>query len=1112
MKIATKKIAWIGIGALLTMTAGAPAVADDTELLLVTPGTNPNPFNANIMLIVDSSGSMGSIEKATEPYDSTRTYSGACDTTRMYWSRTGAVPSCDASNTQWVTDAAFTCKRADRQLDGIGLYQGILVQYRDDGTGGTSWNTLAAGANSETVECLDDSGFDGDPPDHYAQAGTNLAPYTSDAAREVPWGSYPATENYTVFDGNYINWRASPETIEISRIDMVKVATKTAMDSINSSNIGIMRFNQTEGGVVIQSLIDLDSNRTELATVIDGIDADGWTPLSETLYEAALYWLGREAHYGNLISEHTTDPAGLSSTTAPIVYAEPDSPVCTKNYNVLLSDGLPTRDEGGMTLAPTLPDFAAKLGRATCSGTGMGDCLDDIAEYLSLPDLSVDQKGDQFVTTHTIGFTQDIPILQNAAEASGGDYYMADDIEGLTLALLKIFEEANTQELAFTSPAVAVNTFNRTRNLNDLYMSVFNAENSYHWPGNLKKYHLENSVIVDANNAPAVDPATGFFYDSSRSIWTDVDPDGRDVESGGAAHKLPTPDSRRLFTNNGDSDLSAGSNAISKANAGAFTLADFGLTGATTDPTIDQTIDWLRGSDEFDEDANPSTTQRNAMGDPLHSQPAALVYGGSPGSEEVVVYTATNDGYLHAIDAATGVELWSFIPRELLSRTATLLFNPNASYKSYGIDGDVVPVFIDRDNNGQIDGSDFAYILFGMRRGGNNYYAIDVTDKNAPKLLWNSTYSGAGQSWSRPTVARVNLDDASLNADKGVVIIGAGYDPVHDGYTYPATEDNSGAAILMLDLTTGAELWRASRDVSADLVLSNMTRSFPSQVRVVDLDGDRFADRMYAADVGGQIWRMDIYGGQPASALVTGGVIAQIGAEGIATPSAADTRRTYNTPDVAIFVDNAQSRRFISVNIGTGYRAHPLDTSAVDAFYSFRDPDVFTRLAQSDYDTYSVATNTDFVEVAGSTQAVVTASDRGWKFTLPATEMVLSNSAVFNNEIFFVAFAPDTVSAADCSVNVGRNVLYRMSILNGDPIVDDLSTIADEAADAARATALQQGGIAPSPQFLFPSPDDPDCTGADCAPPPLGCVGVECFDPGFQNNPVRTLWTQDGIE
>ena len=47
---------------------------------------------------------------------------------------------------------------------------------------------------------------------------------------------------------------------------------------------------------------------------------------------------------------------------------------------------------------------------------------------------------------------------------------------------------------------------------------------------------------------------------------------------------------------------------------------------------------------------------------------------------------------------------------------------------------------------------------------------------------------------------------------------------------------------------------------------------------------------------------------------------------------------------------------------------------------------------------------------------------------------------------------------------------------------------------------------------FFQQPDDPACTGADCSPPPIGCVGVECFDPEFENNPVRTLWSQDGIE
>jgi type IV pilus assembly protein PilY1 len=1124
MKIAAMKTTWMSFGIALALLSGAPIWADDTELLLVTPGTNDNPFNANILLILDSSGSMRGDVEINKPYDNTFTYAGDCDTNVMYWSRTGLVPGCAEANSRYVEKNSFVCKKARRQILGIGLYQGVMVQYRVDKTEAKSWRTLEQKFNTQVVECQDDSGFDGDGDKKYAQAGTDLDEYTNDPDRELAWGSFPASESYTVFDGNYLNWRATPEKITLSRMDVVKTATKIAMDSINSSNIGIMRFNARDGGPVIQDMIDLDSNRAALASVVDNIDADGRTPLSETLYEAALYWLGEPAHYGELINEHTTDPNALV-TLEPEIYKAPDSPVCTKNYNVLLTDGEPVDDFDTPLLAPTLPNFSAKLGgRTACIGPNQGDCLDDIAEYLSIPDLIPGEKGDQFVTTHTIGFAINLPILQSAADVSGGDYYLADDVENLTLALLQIFKEANEQELAFTSPAVAVNTFNRTQNLNELYMSVFRSQVKVHWPGNLKKYRLSNrtvldangdpkieTIIVDANGNPAIDPLTGFFADTSKSIWTAGVVDGKEVELGGAANQLPDPLTRKVYTNNGNSDLTAGTNSLTASNVASFSLGDFGLSGATGEPTLEEMLDWMRGADVLDEDNNPATTQRDVMGDPLHAQPAAMVYGGSAGNEAVVVFAATNDGYLHAIDADTGEELWSFVPKELLPRSAALMFNPDSNYKSYGIDGDVVPVFVDRDRNGIIDGTDFAYVIFGMRRGGSSYYALDVTDKNSPKLLWNVSYPGMGQSWSHPVVTRVKLDDAGLNADNAVVIIGAGYDPVHDTQTFPAADDNSGAGVLMLDLVSGAELWRAGRNIGADLVLSNMNRAIPSQIRAIDLDGDRFADRMYAADVGGQLWRFDIFSGQTAASLVTGGVVAQLGAEGIAAPTPAETRRTYNSPDVALFVDGTQNRRFLAVNFGTGYRAHPLDTSATDRFYSFRDPDVFGRLSQFEYNNYNVATDADFVEVAGSTQAVVTSNDRGWKFTLPADQMVLSNSAVFNDEIFFVGFSPDSVSAQDCTVRVGRNFLYRMTLLNGDPIVDNISTVADAIADTERVTELQQGGIAPAPQFLFPSAD-PNCVGDECKIPPLGCVGVECFDPGFENNPVRTLWTQDGIE
>jgi type IV pilus assembly protein PilY1 len=335
---------------------------------------------------------------------------------------------------------------------------------------------------------------------------------------------------------------------------------------------------------------------------------------------------------------------------------------------------------------------------------------------------------------------------------------------------------------------------------------------------------------------------------------------------------------------------------------------------------------------------------------------------------------------------------------------------------------------------------------------------------------------------------------------------------VHDTSGHPASADGVGAGIHILDLKSGAELWRASSDNAADLQLSAMTRSMPNTVRVIDLSGDGLADRMYASDMGGQVWRFDIANGNTAASLVAGGVIARFGAEGITTPTAGETRRFYNSPDVAMFNDERQNRRFISVSIGSGYRAHPLDLGATDRFYSLRDPDIFNSLSQTDYDNYVPLTESDLVDVAGQVDVTITSADAGWMLTLPANQMVLADSVTFNDEVFFVSFSPDTAGAAACNVGQGTNYLWRVSILNGDPIVPDVGNIPTGSEDDARRTELAQGGIAPSPQFLFPSPDDPNCTGEDCSPPPVGCIGVECFDPGFKNNPVRTLWTQDGIE
>ncbi len=1086
MNRALRRTRGASLGLLLVVLTGAPALADDTELMLVTPDVVVKP---NILFMLDTSGSMLGTVRTKTPYNPGDPYGGACDSDAIYWTDVDVAPSCTSD--QKIPKSEFACRAADARLAGIGSYADTMVQFRET-AGVERWQELAPGDDG-TVECMADSGRHGDGTAG-VYATNNGDKFTADATQELAWGSAPATVTYTVYDGNYLNWKSSALEVDVRKIDILKSVTKSVLNSISDVNVGIMRFNGSNGGVVIKAMSDLDADRDAILNKVDSLPAQGNTPLAEVMYEGALYWRGAAAFFGN--GHSLTDPAAVSASGS---YIPPGTAVCTKNYNVLLSDGQPQDNSNqAPSLVGNLPGFTGQ-----CEAAGDGTCLQEIAHYLATA-----AEEEERVITHTIGFADDIPSLEGTAAGAGGQYFRADDVETLTTVLLKIFTDIQKQSMSFTAPSVSVNSFNRTQNLNDLYMAVFSAKGNVHWPGNLKKYRIADGRIVDADDADAVNPTSGFFDANSRSLWSDT-PDGAEVEAGGAAHKLPAPAARKLYTNKG-----TGGGLVAVSTSSVMS-SELGLTGSAGEPTHQELIDWMHGKDVRDEDLQPDTDTRFVMGDPLHSQPAAVVYGGSAGDPHVVVFVATNDGYLHAIDGKEGNELWSFIPAELLGDMNRLYFDPETTFKHYGIDGNIVPVVFDENNDGTINGDDFVYLVFGMRRGGNSYYALDVTDRNNPKLLWLTQLPEAGQSWSTPVVAMVDTDDTDnpdSRIENAVLIVGGGYDPVHDTPAYPTSaRDTQGAGIHMLDLFTGTPVWSAGpADSAADLKLDDMKRAIPTDIRVVDLTGDGLADRMYAVDIGGQVWRFDITNGNPVNRLVEGGVIARLGPEGTGD-DLDNPRRFYNSPDVAIFQDPIQGRRFISVSIGSGYRAHPLNTSATDMFFSVRDPAVFNRLTADDYANYDVTTIDRLVSVTPGTPATIGPLDRGWRYTLPDNQAVLADSLTFADSVFIVAFSPEVNTNNPCQPSAGLNLLYQVNVANGDFAVNNLDSPVDRE-ETPYATEIAQGGIAPSPAALFPASTAEDCEGAECAEPPIFCVGAECFDPGFDNNPVRTLWTQDGIE
>lgn len=1132
--------------------------ADDTEIFTATP-TSSTTTRPNILFVIDTSGSMDTDVVERVDYDPAVTYSGSCSTSRVYWKTpSGNTPRCDGRNPteQWVSTSNFVCKTALDNLNIHGTWpQGPAAQWR---TGRRDrWDSLDSGRDSY-IECKADQDIGHglvDNDNKYAADGSN-GPFSTNSSQSISWTG-DAGSSYTFYAGNYLNYLTSAATTTQTRLQIVQSAAKSTLDRLSNVNVGLMRFStDADGGMVIYPMTAIETARTPMKTAIDNLNANGGTPLSETMLEAYRYWTGDNVGFG-LDSLPSASVASSRTGTNNSKYLSPLGNACQKNFIVYLTDGDPTVDQAAESTIEALPNFSTLAGvtdgQCTDNGAlgtegggaslGDGRCLDDLAKYMYQKDfyddttLANNVEPTENIRTYTIGFgtgvsARGLALLQTTASVGGGSFYEAADSASLTEAFNNIINEVVDVDTSFTSPAVSVNAFNRTQNLNDLFITVFKPTDTYHWPGNLKKYRLDpDGTIKDSNNAAAVDPNTGFFKNSAQSYWSGSN-DGSDVELGGAANELPDPTTRNVFTDiaaiSGVTDnLSDSRNAIADANT-LIESADLGIPGDPTDPATvaERTvlINWTRGQDVDDEDRDSvRTEQRFMMGDPLHAQPVSVVYGGTSSSPDAVVFTANNDGYLHAIDPDDGSELWTFIPSELLTRVRDLRTDAVSSFKRYGLDGNLVAYKIDRDGDGIVESSDGDQVLlfFGMGRGGNNYYALDVTSRNSPRLLWrhggNDTLVGLGQSWSTPVITKVLVGTGSgQNSDRLVAIFGGGYDPTQDAIPY--NTDDVGNRLFMVDAVTGNLLWHAGPssgfgyDSTANFKHAKLNNSIPADVRVIDITSDGYADRMYAADTGGRVWRFDIINGETADNLVRGGVFASLGVADGTGSSPADARRFYVAPDVSLL--NRSGTYYLNIAIGSGHRGHPLNTEIHDRFYSLWDPKPFNAMTAAEYSSMVAITDTDpgLVDVTTSASPTIPAGSKGWKIELRsgstwAGEKVLSAARTFDGAIIFSTYAPvGNTTPQTCGASAGTNTAYAVRSSDGGAAYDRDGDGVFETSD--RQQQLDQQGIAPSAVVLFPTPD-PTCTGSACQPPPVCLIGVEDCGVDFSNTPKRTFWSQE---
>ncbi|MDP2746003.1 PilC/PilY family type IV pilus protein [Pseudomonas sp.] len=768
-------------------------------------------------------------------------------------------------------------------------------------------------------------------------------------------------------------------------------------------NIGLMRYKglrtncpndnrnceNEQGGHIVSPVQRLtSSNADTMKGVVNNIGLDDWTPLSETYYEAYRYMTGQAPVWAAARS--------VSSSMSGGKYISPITHACQKSHIIYVTDGEPTRDVGSNAAIKSLAGVNTTYKSNTCSNSD-GQCLPHLAEYMANQDLfpapapfADPTNRKQTVTSHFVGFTVDLPLLRNAATAGAGSYYTSDNVSGLTAALKAIIIDITAENTSFAAPSVAVSAFNNLGFRNDLYYALFRPAEGANWPGNVKRYKLGkdtagNPLIVDQNNNAAIDDSTGFFSNSASSFWS-ATADGSDVARGGVAGRLLNPDTRNIFTWTGADRTATATNGVTGSvslNAASYRLntSNTALTntmlGASDTTQKNQFINWARGK-------NTDGTNRLAIADVLHNEPKLVAYvtdedlnrvqtAPLTSPEQLYMFFGSNEGFIHAIDPKTGNEKFSFIPKELLPNPGAYLTNAKGSTnKKYGIDGQInLWTSYRTPTAGDVTASrrvlDKAILYAGMRRGGSNYYALDVSNIDAPAFKWmiKGAYNAAptpgfeklGMTFSAPKLADVKIN----NVQTKVLIFSGGYDRDHDNIgTNAPKADSLGNALYVVDAETGKLLWRAggSGDTGANLQIASMTNSMPADPTIVDINGDGLADIIYASDLRGQVFRFDINnantGINPTSTFATGGRIAQLGGATIA-----DNRRFFSSPDVALIRERG-GKTYFTISIGSGFRESPLNTDTDDRFYVLRDSNVFIKPS-----TYTTITESDLTNVTG---------------------------------------------------------------------------------------------------------------------------------------------------
>jgi type IV pilus assembly protein PilY1 len=1106
-----KLISFTSLFAVLCLSANS--FADDTELYVFesTARTGSRP---QVLIIFDNSGSMRTIETSAEAgYNPAITYpavgsDNSLQERMVYFTKGGIdntslpVPDSPSESRRFLGDING-CETSWEYLNNYGVFTGFFREYSFSGQNGT-WKEVPDnnGANIEVIDCFDDidnkkwrnakdqpSGFPIDSagtkknPQRYTEVNGSSNQSEIDAAlvkaKQTGFGTGQAI---TLYSDNYLRWYHGPKVIEPkSRIDIAKEVIKNTIVTTPSVDFGLAIFNinafdegDADGGRIISGIKTMsEANKITLLSTISNLNPQTNTPLCETLYESYRYFSGQSVTFGNKDKK----PSGYSYTPnqpprdttieSGSNYISPFKECQNRAYVVYITDGVPTLDNNADSMIKALPKVDTVGFKNT--SPAFTSYLPNLAGWMNNNDVNPNLAEDQNVSTYTIGFSDGADdaaqLLTKTAELGGGQYFAAKSATELSSALQKVFAKILEVNASFTSPSIASNNFDRTQTFEWAYYAMFVPNKGPRWMGNLKKFKVTGSGdIVDKRGALAIS-AEGNLKSSACSYWTpdsvcslaSDNGDGNDVKLGGVVDKLQNTATRKLY---GNFASGGGLTSFTKSNAASFAGGEAKLAAfmGIDENQLSSYFEWAEGKDVDDDNNSGSTSdiRSDVMGDPLHSKPLALNFG-TKSSPDIRVVLGTNAGFLHMFkDSGTEVEeSWAFMPYELLPNIRELKANiPTGVHSVYGIDSSPVAYV-----KTGVNTVEKAWLFFGMRRGGNSYYALDITSPDSPKLLWKKSsddigMAELGQTWSKPIVTYIPgwpAGNTNITTAKPVIIIGAGYNPATKDGAEVGIDDTEARGVFILDAQTG-QLVRSFTPTSGsnNTIVPDMKDSIPNSVAILDSNGDELTDRIYASDTGGNVWRIDLpngaYSDWSAFKLASlGGDTKSTDRRFFAEPAVAQTvftniaELTVTGPNGSTTTKTYENIPYDAVVLGSGNRPHPSDKNRSDMFYVLQDRNVVSKTFKSgsNNDVPKTLLLTDLYDVTSAAPVsdddnIAFGAKRGWYYRFgDVGEKSLASALIVKGRVFFTSYVPGDSSASSQCLVSGKGRLYGFDLHKG---------------------------------------------------------------------------------